>query len=302
MAVPDLGRRRRGLAGMSLLGLLAKFGVVLILVFACNPYFSVTLDCSLSPVEYDALEEFFVALRGWNWRWNESLSNSTQWNFPCELGNPCGNSWQGLSCELKSESVFGNLCSVVGLTLNSMDLVGQLPFNIGNFSSLNTLAVDSNGVDGTLPDSLGDLTDLIDLGLGQNQIRGTLPSWLYSLTKLESLLLGNNGFVGSVSDSVGQLTALRQLELNSNYFNYSLPSSLGDLTNLNQLSFYGNYFHASIPESIYAITTLEILQMGSIRLEGKSWVWFLCAMYRCCILYLLYRHHSSNHWKPDQSI
>jgi hypothetical protein len=224
------------------------------------------LNCSISAVELDALYDLYLALNGQGWRWNSSLPNSTQWTFPSGLSTPCSKGWQGLQCQSKLNA---SECSVAGITLNTMELRGHIPDTISNFSSLQTLDLASNLIEGQIPDVIQGLSELTFLSVAYNFLVGTISYSLFKLTKLQSLFLNNNEFFGSISGSIGNLSELVDLRLHTNYFHNDLPPEIClSKNNLTYLSFYGNFFDGSIPHCIYAMTRLEVLQMGSIRLEG----------------------------------
>jgi len=138
---------------------------------------SLTASCvgSISPAEYGALQDRYDSTDGQNWRWDESLPQSTIWSFPSNLSAPCSDSWQGLSCSsvavASSESArqaaaeskqqtrklapSTHECMISALDLSFRNLQYRLPASIGNLSGLVELYVDDNQLTGPIPSTIG---------------------------------------------------------------------------------------------------------------------------------------------------
>jgi len=94
------------------------------------------------------------------------------------------------------------------------------------------LQVDSNQLSGSLPPELGCLSNLRILQLGSNQLGGSIPPGLGDLSSLVWLYLNSNQLTGSIPSELGSLAGLQRLYLNSNQLNGAIPPELASLTSL----------------------------------------------------------------------
>ena len=139
---------------------------------------------------------------------------------------------------------------VVRIDLDSKELSGIIPPEIGNLAALEWLSLGSNELTGPIPPEIGNLTALEWLSLGSNELTGPIPSEIGSLTSLESLWLYGNRLTGSIPPEIGNLTNLENLALSSNQLTGPIPLELGKLTNLDYLSLDSNRLTGCVPESL----------------------------------------------------
>ena len=90
---------------------------------------------------------------------------------------------------------------VVGLSLWSNRLRGEIPPELGNLANLETLRLDGNQLSGAIPPELGNLANLETLWLHDNELSGPIPAELGQLTLLKSLNLGGNQLTGCLPAS-----------------------------------------------------------------------------------------------------
>ena len=90
----------------------------------------------------------------------------------------------------------------------------------GNVIRLN---LESNNLSGSLPAELGDLIYLRDLNLSINQITGLIPNEIGSLSNLRDLFLDNNSLSGPIPNTIGNLSNLRYLLLSNNSLSGPIP-------------------------------------------------------------------------------
>jgi hypothetical protein len=102
---------------------------------------------TISQVEYEGLEALYVSLNGEDWLWKNASTGSI-WSFPSSLYAPCGNRWQGLSCQHAATDL--SLCEIVALELEAYDLRGELPSQLYTMGSLASLRLPVNRIQGTL--------------------------------------------------------------------------------------------------------------------------------------------------------
>mmetsp|Transcript_39637 Transcript_39637/g.75859 ORF Transcript_39637/g.75859 Transcript_39637/m.75859 type:complete len:217 (-) Transcript_39637:537-1187(-) len=123
--------------------------------------------------------------------------------------------------------------SCTRLILDSNQMTGSLPSELGALSSLSYLHIGNNQFTGTVPTELGTLTSLTSLQCGGNQLTGTLPTELIALTRLTWMGFYNNQLTGTVMTELGIMTSLRRINLHHNQLTGSLPSELRALTSVN---------------------------------------------------------------------
>ena len=105
--------------------------------------------------------------------------------------------WDGVT-------VGGTPRRVTRLHVDSRQLTGTIPPELGSLSNLYSLGLESNGLTGEIPPELGSLSSLHSLGLGSNQLTGEIPPELGSLSSLHSLGLGSNQLTGEIPTRTGQ--------------------------------------------------------------------------------------------------
>jgi hypothetical protein len=158
--------------------------------FACS---NVT---TMPQLECEALVGLYNGTNGSNW------VNKTNWlvtNTPC--------SWYGVTCANGQ---------VTKLLLESNQLNGPLPPELGNLANLTVLDLSSNQLNGAIPTTLGNLSALTRLELDSNQLTGPILMQLGTLTNLERLDLHLNQLSGSIPAQLDSLSALTQLYLSDN--------------------------------------------------------------------------------------
>ena len=90
---------------------------------------------------------------------------------------------------------------VVGLSLWSNRLRGEIPPELGNLADLETLRLDGNQLSGSIPPEFGNLSNLEDLWLHDNELSGPVPAELGQLTFLKTLNLSGNQLTGCLPAS-----------------------------------------------------------------------------------------------------
>jgi hypothetical protein len=112
---------------------------------------------------------------------------------------------------------------VTALDLGELNVLGQIPRDLGLLTRLSTLLFVSNQLSGTIPSSLGALTALTTMNLAGNQLYGSIPSSLGALTALTGLWLWGNQLSGTIPSSFVALTALETLWLDDNRLVGTMP-------------------------------------------------------------------------------
>jgi Leucine-rich repeat (LRR) protein len=163
----------------------------------------------------------------------------------------------------------GQLDELVGLRVQSNELVGTLPSSLGNLQKLQLLMLINNRFNGTIPDSLGRLVRLRFLDLGSNTLSGTVPPSLGNLAQLFQLYLGSNRLVGSIPDTFfANMSQLNSLFLFSNQLSGSVPESLFNCSELARLYLYSNSFTGTLSAGIGQLAKLIELSLASNNFSG----------------------------------
>jgi hypothetical protein len=159
---------------------------------------TITTDSFAVPEdERDALMALYNSTNGPNWRYYYGWG--TNYVPHC--------TWHGVVCEDGY---------VIGLRLNSNQLSGSIPPELGTLGSLKHLILNANQLSGPIPAELGNLSNLYRLYLYNNQLSGPIPAELGNLRNLEVLSLWSNGLSGPIPAELANLDNLTRLLLNEN--------------------------------------------------------------------------------------
>ena len=111
--------------------------------------------------------------------------------------------------EWDSVTVGGQPPRVTRLRLNSRDLTGEIPLELGKLSNLQKLNLGGNRLMGEIPLELGQLANLQELVLGFNRLTGEIPPQVGELAELQELRVMFNELSGAIPPEVGDLASLR---------------------------------------------------------------------------------------------
>ena len=132
-----------------------------------------------SPEDRAVLTQVHSATDGANW------TNNTNWS-----SERFTREWYGVTTDASGR--------VHGLFLDSNQLTGNIPSELGGLTELERLYLDGNQLTGRIPSELGDLANLRVLSLGDNRLTGEIPAELGRLTNLTVLRLAGNQLTGCV--------------------------------------------------------------------------------------------------------
>ncbi|KAG8063121.1 hypothetical protein GUJ93_ZPchr0003g17320 [Zizania palustris] len=216
-------------------------GVAMLLLVATSTV--VTADTSSDDVT--ALNTFYTSLN--------SPSQLTNW-VP-QNGDPCGQSWLGITCSGSR---------VITIKLPGMGLKGTLGYNMNILTALVELDVSYNNLGGSdIPYNLP--PNLERLNLGNNSFTGTLPYSISQMAALKYLNLGHNQ-LSDINVMFSQLTNLTALDLSDNTFSGTLPESFSSLTSLTMLHLQNNRFSGTI--DVLSDLPLTDLNVANNQLSG----------------------------------
>uniref|UniRef100_M1BE11 Kinase n=1 Tax=Solanum tuberosum TaxID=4113 RepID=M1BE11_SOLTU len=189
--------------------------VIVVVVF----YSSFVVEGNTDPNDLQALQVLYASLN----------SPSQLSNWKSNGGDPCGESWKGITCQASS---------IVSIQIPDLGLNGTLGYMLNGLTSLKNLDMSGNNIHDSIPYQLP--PNLTSLNLANNNISGNIPYSFAGMVTLSYLNLSHN----SLSQTIGELftnhSDLGALDLSSNNFSGDLPSSFSSLTNLSILHLENN--------------------------------------------------------------
>jgi Leucine-rich repeat (LRR) protein len=215
-----------------------------------------------------------------------STSGDAEWyNREGWLSDQSACTWFGVSCnsnaavtriDLDSNNLVGTLPAELGyltsletIWLHSNSLIRTIPTEFGQLQRLETLNLVGNKLEGTLPVQLTTIGTLRNMLLGYNSLTGSLPSELALLRNLEAFDIFNNKFEGIVATELAQCSMLHSLDLSQNRFVGTIPTQIGLLSNLKSLVLRGNSLQQStIPSEFGLLTQLNELSLATASISG----------------------------------
>ncbi|KAL4192884.1 hypothetical protein AMTRI_Chr06g196520 [Amborella trichopoda] len=144
-------------------------------------------------------------------------------------GDPCGESWKGISC---------SGTAVTSIQIPGLGLSGTLGYGLSGLLSLITLDVSGNNLHDIIPYQLPPNTTF--LNLANNNFSGNLPYSISGMTSLNYLNASHNSLSQSIGDLFTNLQDLSALDLSFNNLTGDLPNSFGSLSNLSTLYLQDN--------------------------------------------------------------
>ena len=159
-----------------------------------------------------ALVALYNATDGVNWK------NNHKWVSDAPIGE-----WAGVTTNDSGR--------VTKVWLESNQLTGTIPPEVGDLANLEGLVLQDNQLSGLIPPELGNLGKLKMLFLGENRLSGAIPSGLGDLVNLRTLYLRDNRLTGAIPVELGELTLLETLILRGNELTGCIPAGLQDVHN-----------------------------------------------------------------------
>ncbi|XP_072973632.1 protein STRUBBELIG-RECEPTOR FAMILY 6-like isoform X1 [Typha angustifolia] len=235
-------RSRRGVGEMVEIG---------VLLFSCILVWNPSLtNADTNSDDVSALNVLYTSLN--------SPSKLTSWK--ANGGDPCGQSWLGISCSGSA---------VTAIKLPGMGLTGTLGYNMNIMTSLIEIDLSNNNLgSGTqsnqIPYNLP--PNLQRINLAQNQFRGNIPYSISQMSSLRYLNLGHNQLQDALGDVFYQLSNLVTMDLSFNAFSGDLPQSFSTLSSLTTLYLQSNQFTGYI--NVLADLPLKDLDVSNNRFTG----------------------------------
>ncbi|KAK8608269.1 hypothetical protein V6N13_023696 [Hibiscus sabdariffa] len=172
-------------------------------------------------------------------------------------GDPCGQSWKGVTCSNKR---------VTKINLSNLGLSGTMGYSLLSMTSLTELDLSHNNLAGDIPYNLP--PNLQRLNLEYNQFTGGVPYSISQMPSLQYLNLAHNQLQNALSDMFASLSSLSTLDLSFNSISGSLPQSFQNLTSISTMYLQNNQFSGNI--DVLANLPLDKLDVSNNRFTG--WV------------------------------
>ncbi|CAL5410604.1 unnamed protein product [Camellia sinensis] len=187
-----------------------------------------------------------------------SLNNPSQLtNWKTNGGDPCGESWKGVTCQGSA---------VVSIQISGLGLSGTMGYLLASFLSLRTLDMSNNNIHDTIPYQLP--PNLTTLNLGNNNLSGNLPYSISSMVSLSYLNFSRNSLSQAIGDMFSNLTGLATLDLSFNNFTSDLPSSFIALTNISTLHVQNN----QLTGSLNVLANLPLTDLNVANNHFNGWI------------------------------
>ncbi len=225
--------------------------VVMLIVttlFLVNP-----AESAVPTAQHEALVALYSSTNGASW------TIATGWLS----GDPCDDSWYGITCDAG-----GTMVTEIDLGYPGNNLTGSLPVELGDLANLESLELDNNLISGTIPSQLGNLSALEFISLHSNQLTGQIPPELGDLGAINVIYLANNQLSGEIPSELGSLSALQQIYLERNQLNGQIPPELGNLSALRWMYLNRNQLSGPIPPQLSDLEHLQELSLSHNQLTG----------------------------------
>ncbi|XWS15538.1 hypothetical protein CRYUN_Cryun34aG0008600 [Craigia yunnanensis] len=207
--------------------------VLLGLIFAFTP-----TQCITDSSDVQALQVIYTSLN----------SPTKLSNWKTDGGDPCGESWKGVTCQGSA---------VVSVDISGLGLSGTMGYLLFDLMSLRILDLSNNNIHDTIPYQLP--PNLTSLNLAGNNFSGDLPYSVSSMVTLTYLNISHNSLSLAVGDIFANLSDLGTLDLSFNNFSGDLPSSFSSLSNLSMLYMQNNQLTGSLNVLLgLPLTTLNV--------------------------------------------
>ncbi|KAK1652462.1 hypothetical protein QYE76_070267 [Lolium multiflorum] len=259
-----MGTRRRGGGMLDA----ASLPPLLLLLAACVwPQLQILVAADTDASDVTALNTLFTSLN--------SPGQLKGWQ--ATGGDPCGQSWQGITCSGSS---------VTAIKLPNSGLSGNLGYNMNTMGSLVEIDMSQNNLGGGQAIQYNLPTNKLErLNLAGNQFTGNLPYSIFSMNNLKYLNLNHNQLQGKMTDVFSNLGSLTTLDLSFNSLTDDLPEGLSSLSSLKTLYLQNNQFTgninvlANLPLSDLNIANnrftgwipSQLKKINSLQTDGNSW-------------------------------
>ncbi|XP_076881573.1 protein STRUBBELIG-RECEPTOR FAMILY 8-like [Bidens hawaiensis] len=217
--------------------------IILAAIFVSFTFVHSTTD----PTDVQALQVLYT-----------SLNNAAQLtNWKPNNGNPCGESWRGVTCEGSA---------VVSIELPDLGIEGTLGYMLSGLTSLKTLDLSGNNIHDAFPYQLP--PNLTSLKLANNNITGNLPYSVSLMFNLNYVNLSHNMLSQNIGDIFNNLTSLTTLDLSYNNFTGDLPNSISSLSSISTFHVQNN----QLTGSLNSLAGLPLTDVNIANNRFSGWI------------------------------
>ncbi|KAK3188451.1 hypothetical protein Dsin_028012 [Dipteronia sinensis] len=203
------------------------------------------VHCTTDSNDVQALQAVYTSLN--------SPSQLTNWKSVG--GDPCTESWKGVTCEGSA---------VVSIDISGLGLNGTMGYLLSQLTSLRKFDVNGNNIHDALPYQLP--PNLTSLNLASNNFSGNLPYSISIMSSLTYLNVSRNSLTQSVGDVFSNLVNLSTLDFSFNNFSGDLPTSLSSVSNMSKLYMQNNQLTGTL--NVLSGLPLTILNVANNHFNG----------------------------------
>ncbi|KAL0900256.1 hypothetical protein Bca101_084217 [Brassica carinata] len=219
---------------------------LLILFISCFGIFTSLVLAKTDSQDVSALNDAYKSMN--------SPSKLNGWSS--SGGDPCGDSWDGITCKGSS---------VTEIKVSGRGLSGSLGYQLANLKSLTYLDVSKNNLNGNLPYQLPE--NLVYLDASENDFNGNVPYSVSLMNDLTYLDLSSNQLTGKLPQSFANLTGLKTINVANNQFTGWIPN---ELKNIGNLETGGNRWSSSRAPSPPPGTRRVARNSGGVGVSNKA--------------------------------
>ncbi|CAK9144698.1 unnamed protein product [Ilex paraguariensis] len=170
-------------------------------------------------------------------------------------GDPCGESWKGISCSGSR---------VTEIKLSALGLSGSLGYQLTSLTSVTNFDISNNNFGNQITYQLP--PNLQRLNLAGNSFNGGIPYSISLMAPLKYLNVSHNQLQGQLNDMFGQLPALSTLDFSFNAMTGNLPESFSLLSSMTNMYLQNNQFTGTI--DVLANLPLDNLNVENNHFSG----------------------------------
>ncbi|CAK9140954.1 unnamed protein product [Ilex paraguariensis] len=214
--------------------------LIITMIFALN-----VVEGTTGPNDVQALQVMYTSLN--------SPSQLAGWKS--SGGDPCGESWKGITCQGSA---------VVSIHISGLGLNGTMGYLLNSLTSLRTMDLSGNNIHDSIPYQLP--PNLTSLNLANNNLSGNLPYSIASMVSLSFLNVSGNLLSQSIGDMFVNNSVLATMDLSFNNFAGDMPPSFSSLSNLSTLHLQNNQLSGSL--NVLAGLPLTDLNVANNHFSG----------------------------------
>lgn len=184
-----------------------------------------------------------------------------------------------LNLNLQSNNMIGEIPPEIGVLVYMTSYIsffnaqnGPIPTSLGLIKPLQTFDVESNNMDGNLfqPEYSGPrgLTEVVNWRTSLNNFRGNIPTEIGRWSKLQNFWFADNEITGTIPSEVGNLGDMNAFLLYKNQIAGTIPPDIGNMDKLTWIDMEDNQIVGTIPDEFYSNLDLKEVIFKNNSLSG----------------------------------